>query len=155
MIDVDRPGWHARAQCHGQTEVMFPEREDAVALEAAREVCAGCPVQARCLDAALSVSTTLDYGLWAGTTRRQRMAIRRERQPEAAPMSQAERDVVILDLLDDLDEPMSVDDQRALAELAGCAPSTISTDLRRLRRERTALAHQPDLDVLDHLETAA
>jgi DNA-binding transcriptional ArsR family regulator len=62
MIETLRPAWHARAACHGMTEVMFPVAEHGHRLDtsAARALCARCPVQAPCAEQ----GRTERYGVW-------------------------------------------------------------------------------------------
>jgi WhiB family transcriptional regulator, redox-sensing transcriptional regulator len=72
------PQWHLQAQCRTvQKSVFFgsssPEERPAYTLSSirqAREICAACPVFNECLSHAIKQRE--DYGLWAGTTMRQR-----------------------------------------------------------------------------------
>jgi WhiB family redox-sensing transcriptional regulator len=66
-----RPAWHREAACRGQgTAAWFPGRgEDQ---DPAKAICAGCPVTAQCLSAALGTATLFDSGIWGGTSARQR-----------------------------------------------------------------------------------
>ena len=69
-----RPEWHSRAACRGMgTEVFFPTR--GANLDAARAICATCPVTRECLTAALESDTV---GVWAGTSERGRRPMRRD-----------------------------------------------------------------------------
>lgn len=72
--------WRARAACRGMGPTLFyaDGKEDQWVAPAARRVCAGCPVADECLDAALAQRE--EFGVWAGTTPRQRQIIRRRRQ---------------------------------------------------------------------------
>jgi len=47
---------------------FFPS--DGVGVEAAKRICATCPVAAQCLDYALD--NRIDHGVWGGTSERQR-----------------------------------------------------------------------------------
>jgi WhiB family redox-sensing transcriptional regulator len=68
--------WRARARCRGMAvSFFFPPDEEGPDAEAAVQVCAGCPVSAECLDAA--VSGKEDYGIWGGTTAKERRRRRR------------------------------------------------------------------------------
>jgi WhiB family redox-sensing transcriptional regulator len=68
---ADRPAWHRRALCHGQTHVFFPGRgEDS---EPAKATCQACPVQVECAEAGRRER----FGIWAGMSERQRRAARR------------------------------------------------------------------------------
>jgi WhiB family redox-sensing transcriptional regulator len=68
----------AQALC-SQTdpEVWFPETGGSS--HAAKAVCAGCPIAARCLDIALTRNEP--HGIWGGTTPNQRRALRRRTRP--------------------------------------------------------------------------
>lgn len=88
-----RPGegwdWRARAGCRGtDPEVFFPvaetgpERERAE--EAAKAVCAGCPVRAQCLAWA---SEALPFGVAGGMTEAERAALRSNRQSRSRSRS--------------------------------------------------------------------
>jgi WhiB family redox-sensing transcriptional regulator len=68
--------WHARAACKGHAELFFPERGEAT--DEARSLCAVCDVRAHCLEVA--VDNPKMIGLWAGTTVRDRVEIRRRRR---------------------------------------------------------------------------
>jgi hypothetical protein len=81
--------WRADALC-GQVdaELFFPTADRGAVFEAqvaaAKRVCAGCPVRARCLDWALRA---LPEGIAGGLTPGERQALRRRRglgEPEAA-----------------------------------------------------------------------
>ncbi len=85
MADVDppdvldffrqlRPRWMAKAVCHGRTAAFF--RETAEPTAEARELCGGCPVGEPCLAYALA-DPALE-GTWAGTSKRERRAMRRK-----------------------------------------------------------------------------
>ena len=68
-----RPAWMARATCRGRSDVNFFPSNDEPGI-AARGVCAGCPVREPCL--AYAVAEDLE-GVWAGTSKRERRAMRR------------------------------------------------------------------------------
>jgi WhiB family transcriptional regulator, redox-sensing transcriptional regulator len=93
--------WVGRAACRGSDPTLWFGRVDdmppARALDAeaagpekrriekARAYCEGCPVRLECLDHALSLPEA--YGIWGGTTRRQRSGYRNQlhsRRPGAA-----------------------------------------------------------------------
>ena len=73
---VERPAmgeWRKRAACIGlDPEIFYPE--PSFPPDEARKVCASCPVSAECLDYALTSNER--FGVWAGTTRRQRREMR-------------------------------------------------------------------------------
>jgi WhiB family redox-sensing transcriptional regulator len=76
-------GWRDGAVC-AQTdpELFFPRAGDAAANARAKSVCAGCPVRAECLEAALA-DPSLE-GIWGGTSARDRGALRAGTAREAA-----------------------------------------------------------------------
>ena len=66
-------GWRYRAACRGtDLKVFFPGRGESA--EAARQICAGCPVREPCLDYAISHGIT--HGIWGGLTERDRRPLR-------------------------------------------------------------------------------
>lgn len=70
------PAWHRDALCAQiDPELFFPLSE--AESQTAREVCQSCPVVSECLEWALSQSN-IEYGVWGGTTERERRAIRRQ-----------------------------------------------------------------------------
>jgi WhiB family transcriptional regulator, redox-sensing transcriptional regulator len=71
-----RPAWHALAACRGQgTADFFPARGES--LESARAFCDRCPVQTECLKYAMEAEEPRLMGIWAGTTDRQRLKLRK------------------------------------------------------------------------------
>lgn len=65
-----RPEWHRLAACRGQgATAWFPERGDDV--RPAKAVCATCTVAAPCGAAAQ------EFGIWGGTSARERQRARR------------------------------------------------------------------------------
>lgn len=74
--------WKLKAACRGSDpSVFFVGRYDGRnASRQAKRICAGCPVQAECLDYALDWPQNYDYGIYAGTNSQQRRALRRERR---------------------------------------------------------------------------
>jgi WhiB family redox-sensing transcriptional regulator len=76
--------WMADASCRGaNATAFFPS--DGSGVEAVQRVCAQCPVRLDCLEYALT--NRLDYGVWGGTSERERQRIRRIRRtfPAASP----------------------------------------------------------------------
>lgn len=73
------PDWSREAAClKMDPDLFFPNGEGQSAwpqIAKAKAVCAVCPVRATCLD--LALSTDAQYGIWAGTTPRERQSIRR------------------------------------------------------------------------------
>lgn len=67
-------GWQQQAACGGMDPgLFFPERGESV--EAAKAVCALCPVRQECLDFALVSRET--HGIWGGLSERERRRLRR------------------------------------------------------------------------------
>jgi WhiB family redox-sensing transcriptional regulator len=76
-----RPAWHADAACQERRDLdWFPVRFD---VTAQRAVCGSCLVRDECLAWALDQSDTLE-GVWSGTTKGQRRAMRKARRSSAA-----------------------------------------------------------------------
>ena len=71
---VALPPWMKRGACVGarDPDVWFPEKGGSP--EPARAICARCPVRDKCLVWALEHE---DYGIWGGTTEKERRAIKR------------------------------------------------------------------------------
>lgn len=66
--------WRDEAVCAGvDSEMFFPDT--ASGIKTARRICAPCPVKAECLAFALERDP---WGVWAGTTRRERRELRRD-----------------------------------------------------------------------------
>ena len=76
LTPYERPEWHDQAACRGMDTVFFTNRGGDVTY--AKSICAGCPVQLPCLQAALERGEK--YGVWGGMSERQRRRIRRERK---------------------------------------------------------------------------
>jgi WhiB family redox-sensing transcriptional regulator len=76
----DQP-WREHAACVGKDpDMFFPKRGKAT--EPAKKVCSGCPVKADCLDHALRHREA--FGIWAGTSERERRVLRRQYRQGAA-----------------------------------------------------------------------
>lgn len=70
--------WLLRAECAAQgtdTLLFFPDHASDVDADVLR-LCASCPVRQQCAEVALANPSV--YGIWGGTTERQRAQIRRE-----------------------------------------------------------------------------
>ncbi|MBW8805850.1 MAG: WhiB family transcriptional regulator [Catenulisporales bacterium] len=86
-----RHQWQERAACRGFGSDLFFERDNELRVvrarreDAAKKVCASCPVRVECLRFAMSGPE--QFGVWGGTTRRER-AIRRRRRRIAASSTQ-------------------------------------------------------------------
>lgn len=69
--------WVSAAACRNMPpSTMFPHEGESLA--AALAVCRGCPVRAACLEYALAYPE--HYGVWGGTSERERRRMRRRRQ---------------------------------------------------------------------------
>lgn len=74
-------GWRSRARCRGVDPVLFhPVNEDDDA-EAAKAICALCPVQEACLEYAIAAREK--DGVWGGLTARERRRVIRRRRRTA------------------------------------------------------------------------
>lgn len=76
---AEDPDWRDHAACRRlDPELFFPISALGAArpqIEAAKQVCRGCPVRAACLRWALD--TGQDAGIWGGTTEQERRLLRR------------------------------------------------------------------------------
>jgi WhiB family redox-sensing transcriptional regulator len=77
-----RLDWKLKAACRNlDTSMFFPDTEaDA---DAAKDVCAQCPVREACLEYALA--TRQHDGVWGGLTESERRRVRRRRSATARP----------------------------------------------------------------------
>ena len=74
--------WRAKAACQGlEPDIFYPVSEDDADAEAAKVVCAECPVRESCLEHALAVREK--DGVWGGATERERRRIIRQRRRTA------------------------------------------------------------------------
>lgn len=72
--------WRDEAACRGLDATMFfPGRGESAA--PAQAVCAGCSARAECVEYALRTSQR--FGVWGGTTERQRRQLRAARRSSA------------------------------------------------------------------------
>jgi WhiB family redox-sensing transcriptional regulator len=72
---LQRPDWQTRAACRGMgPDVFFRPAGDNAGTQAAKQICAGCPVQAECLD--FAIGNVEQHGVWGGTTERARRPMR-------------------------------------------------------------------------------
>ncbi len=68
--------WQIDANCLGvDPDLFFPERGGST--REAKQVCRGCVVRVECLEYALSNGEK--FGIWGGTSERERRRIRRQR----------------------------------------------------------------------------
>lgn len=68
--------WQVNAACNDvEPEIFFPERGGSS--KAARAVCNDCSVRDQCLEYALNNKE--QFGIWGGTSERERRRLRRER----------------------------------------------------------------------------
>ena len=73
--------WMQRGLCREiPPAVFFPS--DGVGVEAARRICATCPVKEPCLEYALAFR--IDHGVWGGCSERERRRILKRRRNVAA-----------------------------------------------------------------------
>ena len=75
-------GWRGQASCRStDPELFFPVGSTGPAvsqIEAAKEVCRSCPVQAPCLEFALV--TNQDSGVWGAASEEERRVLRKHRR---------------------------------------------------------------------------
>jgi WhiB family transcriptional regulator, redox-sensing transcriptional regulator len=70
-------------------ELFYPESDDQAAEQAAKAICATCPVQRPCLDMALATGD--QHAILGGTTPAERIPLRRQRQVAHARHQAAQR----------------------------------------------------------------
>jgi WhiB family redox-sensing transcriptional regulator len=77
--------WMHQGSCRDYPpSTFFPS--DGVGVDVARKICAECPVQAPCLEHALS--ERIDHGVWGGCSERQRRRILKGRRASARAAAQ-------------------------------------------------------------------
>ncbi len=75
------PAFMAFGACRGaDPDLFFPEQ--GVSLEPAKRICGDCAVKDECLEYALDNRER--FGVWGGTSERERRRLRRERREDAA-----------------------------------------------------------------------
>lgn len=75
VVWTERPTWFDEAACRGLGQALFfPDQGDLYGARQAQEICARCPVRPQCL--AHAVGDGEHYGIWGGTTERDRRRIR-------------------------------------------------------------------------------
>lgn len=80
--------WDNEAACRSvEPDIFFPETTSQRAIAAAKVVCYGCPVRAKCLEYALEAR--LDHGVFGGLTEAERRSLRRSRQRRARRLASA------------------------------------------------------------------
>lgn len=83
---ADGTEWMARAECAGMDpDLFFPAEATGVRVDAAKAVCAVCPVRVDCAMHALNEGE--EWGIWGGLTERARRKIRRGRARMSAVAS--------------------------------------------------------------------
>jgi WhiB family redox-sensing transcriptional regulator len=78
MVTTIQQTWAASAKCIGMNDALFPEGND---VKRIRQFCSDCPVLIDCLAEALD--NRIEWGVWGGTSERERRAILR-REPDVA-----------------------------------------------------------------------
>lgn len=76
---TDQPDhWQSQGACRTRPDLnWFPERGQNIGEQ--RDVCASCLVRIDCLAEALDLGAHADFGIWGGTSERQRRDMRRRR----------------------------------------------------------------------------
>ena len=76
LIDLGMEHWREGAACNDVEELsFFPSSDDLIAINRAKTVCAGCPVQDDCLG--FAIETRQPDGIWGGLTPNERTRLRR------------------------------------------------------------------------------
>lgn len=74
LLDLDERPWAAYGSCRGQDpDLFFPGPDDDPS--EGLKICGGCPVREECLYWAFE--TRIAYGIWGGTTERERRRLLR------------------------------------------------------------------------------
>jgi hypothetical protein len=81
LLELIRPEWHARANCRGHLDVMFPEVGDSA--QPARNYCSACTVVTECREQIANLDNTTS-GIWGGLTTTARIKARRAGIPLTA-----------------------------------------------------------------------
>lgn len=81
-VDTEDPTWWTRAACDGMDRNLFFTKDTAAE---AKAVCRSCPVRPTCLEWVLvNVRSGDDFGIWGGTSARERRSMRQVRQRMAS-----------------------------------------------------------------------
>lgn len=73
--------WMQDGNCRNYPpSAFFPS--DGVGVDAARQICDGCPVKEPCLEYALT--QRIDHGVWGGCSERERRRLLKRRRQDAA-----------------------------------------------------------------------
>lgn len=84
--DRDQEDWQDLALCaETDPEAYFPEKGGSTA--AAKATCDRCDVREQCLDYALTED--IHFGVWGGTSERERRKLRAERRAPKLPVTEA------------------------------------------------------------------
>lgn len=82
VTNLEDSDWTKRVACGDMSkEVFFPIDSDEVAVKNAKNVCDVCEVRGICLEYALN--NVIEYGVWGGTSEKERRILIRERIREA------------------------------------------------------------------------
>ena len=77
VITLKVQEWTAHAVCATvDGNLWFPEKNDRMSAQRAKQICRTCPVINECLEAAIT-SEVVELGIWGGTSERERRNIRR------------------------------------------------------------------------------
>lgn len=79
-VETDNVRWRDRATCIGRPlEQFFPDRGVSYAvIKETKDICKSCPVQRECLEMILNTEND-NFGIFGGTTPKERRKIRSER----------------------------------------------------------------------------
>jgi WhiB family redox-sensing transcriptional regulator len=84
------PEWRQHGACRGiDPDLFYPERGES--LEAAKQICAACPVRGECLDFALDLNEK--FGVWGGKSERERRKLRRRQHGPTGASDERRRQV--------------------------------------------------------------
>lgn len=75
LVLHETPDYQQYALCKGATRLFYPENSSGD-VQRAKDICGVCPVQEPCLEEALANEEK--YGVWGGTSERERRRLRRQ-----------------------------------------------------------------------------
>lgn len=81
LMVEDDDGWMVKALCRGADASLFFPEGAGPEMEAAKRICAVCPVKGDCLEFALRHN--IAHGCWGGLSERERARLRKQRARES------------------------------------------------------------------------
>lgn len=136
-LSLQLDNWREHGACQGvDPELFFPisTRGPSVLQTAeAKAVCATCPFEVREKCLAWALESDQEFGIWGGTTEKERRGIKRRREAkeaDARPVEQPRRRLIDR-WADYRESDLTID---AIAHKLGVKPTTLYTTIDRARR---------------------